>query len=83
MAKATEKSVERTQLQAANAEPANGNASSPNGVPTREQIELRAYEIYLQRGCVDGLDLQDWVQAESALTAEAENDTTRAKAARA
>jgi Protein of unknown function (DUF2934) len=31
----------------------------------RESISLRAYEIYEQRGCGPGCDLEDWLQAES------------------
>jgi hypothetical protein len=30
-------------------------------------IRLRAYEIYLERGGVDGLDENDWLQAEKEL----------------
>jgi hypothetical protein len=36
-------------------------------IPTREQIEVRAYEIYLDRGCQDGDDLADWLAAEREL----------------
>jgi hypothetical protein len=32
--------------------------------PTSEEIELRAYQIYVERGCVDGHDVDDWLQAE-------------------
>lgn len=35
--------------------------------PTREEIEQRAYEIYLARGVEHGHDLEDWVQAEREL----------------
>ena len=35
--------------------------------PTVEQIQVRAYEIYIQRGRQDGLDLEDWFQAEKEL----------------
>ena len=34
---------------------------------TREEIEQRAYEIYLARGATDGHALEDWVQAEHEL----------------
>jgi hypothetical protein len=37
---------------------------------TREQIEKRAYEIYLQRGGVDGTDTEDWLIAERELLGE-------------
>jgi hypothetical protein len=40
--------------------------------PSREQIEARAYEIYLQRGGQDGQDIADWLAAESELTTLAE-----------
>ena len=36
--------------------------------PTEEQIRLRAYEIYVERGRADGQDLEDWFQAERELT---------------
>lgn len=36
--------------------------------PTEEQIRLRAYEIYVERGRADGLDREDWFQAEKELT---------------
>ena len=31
----------------------------------QEQIRLRAYELYEQRGREDGRDLEHWLQAES------------------
>jgi len=39
--------------------------SSPQ--PTREDIERRAYEIYLERGGVEGYEMEDWLQAEQEL----------------
>jgi hypothetical protein len=36
--------------------------------PTSEQIEKRAYELYLGRGCEDGHDLEDWLAAQIELT---------------
>jgi Protein of unknown function (DUF2934) len=36
-------------------------------VPTRLDIERRAYELYLVRGGVDGHALEDWLQAEKEL----------------
>jgi hypothetical protein len=41
--------------------------------PTKEEIELRAYQIYLERGCEDGYDVTDWFVAEEQLTAETES----------
>ena len=37
--------------------------------PTVEEIELRAYEIYLKRGDGDGVALEDWLAAERELLA--------------
>jgi hypothetical protein len=36
---------------------------------THQEIELRAYFRYLERGCVDGCELDDWLAAESELLA--------------
>ena len=30
----------------------------------QEAIRLKAYELYLQRGCAHGYDVQDWIAAE-------------------
>ena len=38
--------------------------------PPRASVERRAYEIYLSRGGADGLDLEDWLQAERELCHE-------------
>jgi Protein of unknown function (DUF2934) len=39
--------------------------------PTEEQIAQRAHEIFLKRGATPGSELDDWLQAERELTAEA------------
>jgi hypothetical protein len=39
------------------------NSTSPTDID--ERIRRRAYEIYEQRDRIDGLDLDDWLQAES------------------
>jgi Protein of unknown function (DUF2934) len=36
-------------------------------LPTKKQIEARAYELYLLRGCEDGHDIEDWLIAENEL----------------
>jgi hypothetical protein len=43
--------------------------------PTVEQIEKRAYELYLERGGKDGHDLEDWLAAQSELTELSERYT--------
>lgn len=37
-------------------------ATEPDGARTR--IAVRAYEIYLERGCREGHELDDWLEAE-------------------
>jgi len=39
----------------------------PRAAPSHEEIALRAYHIYLERGGADGSPLEDWLQAESEL----------------
>ena len=41
--------------------------------PVEEQIRLRAYEIYLQRGEAPGSEVDDWLQAEAELNAATSN----------
>ena len=38
--------------------------------PSREDIAHRAYELYTQRGCEPGKDIEDWVRAEKELASE-------------
>ncbi len=43
-------------------------SSTINPIPTRDEIALRAHEIFLERGSVAGHDVDDWLQAELELT---------------
>ncbi len=43
---------------------------SPKTFPTNEDIAKRAYDKYLERGCIDGFDREDWVAAEHELLTE-------------
>jgi hypothetical protein len=47
--------------------PAVRNSHAATSHPTREQIALRAYEIYLERGGAPGNELEDWTRAEREL----------------
>ena len=38
--------------------------------PSRENIAHRAYELYTQRGCEPGKDIEDWVRAQKELASE-------------
>ena len=42
---------------------------APSAAPAPEEIRERAHQIYLSRGCVDGRDLEHWLQAERELKA--------------
>ena len=41
---------------------------SATKLPTTEQIQQRAYELYLERGREDGHDVANWLAAERQLT---------------
>ena len=42
-------------------------------IPIDQRIRQRAYELYVQRGRLDGHDLDDWLQAECEIKATEEN----------
>jgi len=48
---------------------------------SREDIAHRAYELYTQRGCEPGKDVEDWIRAEQELGTEANITPVKAKAA--
>jgi hypothetical protein len=47
--------------------------------PSRERVAMRAYEKWMQRGCVHGYDLQDWVEAEKELMEEQSRSTSQTR----
>ena len=47
--------------------------------PTYDQIALRAYHIYLERGCAPGDPMQDWLQAERELTKSPKQSRRKSK----
>lgn len=47
--------------------------------PTYEEIALRAYHIYLERGCTPGDPMQDWLCAEKELLDAAEKPKRKSK----
>ena len=49
-------------------QPAADSPEPLESLSLEEQIRLRAYEIYEERGRQDGFAEQDWLQAESELT---------------
>jgi hypothetical protein len=47
--------------------PSTKKSRSTKSAPTHEEIALRAYEIYLERGGTPGNALEDWTRAEREL----------------
>jgi hypothetical protein len=39
----------------------------PNGHPSEDDVRVRAYHRYLERGATPGNDFEDWVEAEKEL----------------
>ena len=44
--------------------------AAPDEVALRQEIQLRAYYRYCERGCKPGADVDDWLAAEQELLAE-------------
>ena len=49
---------------------------------TKDEINHRAYALYLMRGCEQGRDVEDWVRAEKELTDESTGGQAPMSAAR-
>jgi DUF2934 family protein len=49
--------------------PSRQNATGETNIELQNKIRSRAYELYEQRGCGEGHDVDDWLQAESEVTA--------------
>jgi len=47
--------------------PSGEAGARPENVPGVEEIRLRAYQKYIERGGTDGQDLDDWLLAEQEL----------------
>ena len=50
--------------------PGAAGLQTAEGHPNHDEIELRAYQTYLERGCAPGQDVGDWLQAERELPEE-------------
>ena len=48
---------------------ATAGAGAPDSEAIREEIELRAYYRYCERGCAPGADVNDWLAAEQEVVA--------------
>ena len=51
----------------------NGPSTPPDAGPTDDDIRLRAYHRYLERGGEHGADFDDWVEAEKDLKSPRHN----------
>ena len=49
--------------------------------PTRQEIDLRAHQIYVERGGAHGQDVEDWLQAERELAVKYSKTVQKARAA--
>ena len=66
------RTVSSPQTRTSGAPPAKTPAAAPaTGHIPQEKIAQRAYEKWVKRGCGHGADVQDWVEAEAELRAEA------------
>lgn len=84
MARSAEKLVEKSQDESRNAnELIVELEENLSRKPTHEQIELRAYGLYVLGGRVDGNDIQNWLQAESELLEASQKPSAVTKAAAA
>jgi hypothetical protein len=63
------KKVAQINSEAARANPQTEPEVTESGIDLQEQVRCRAYELFEKRGKEDGHDINDWVQAESELTA--------------
>jgi hypothetical protein len=54
-------------LTAPSGAPDHMGTAGANHAPTLEEIRLRAYQLYLERGATHGRDLDDWFVAEQQL----------------
>jgi hypothetical protein len=50
--------------------PATQRVEPKDATITEDDIRLRAYELYLERGAIPGEEISDWLQAERELLAD-------------
>jgi hypothetical protein len=54
--------------------PSRGSATQAGHQPTHEDIQRRAYHIYLERGEAGGSELENWLLAENELKSNGEQN---------
>ena len=64
----------RSTGQEDNAARAVPQAKTPAAEPSHDTIARRAYELFCERGCADGGDMDDWLRAEQELRGQQQSD---------
>jgi hypothetical protein len=59
--------------------PAAKKTTKAEAKPTQDDIALRAYHIYVERGCTPGDPMQDWLKAERELLGPAKKPSRKSK----
>jgi len=54
-------------------------SAKPKYQPTHEEIALRAYQIFLERGCTPGNEKEDWLRAEQELNQQPKKSRRKSK----
>jgi hypothetical protein len=49
---------------ASSSERSRGSSTEVAALPVRDAVALRAYELFQERGCEPGRDIDDWLRAE-------------------
>ena len=63
----------------ATSSPAPKKPGKAKAQPTQEEIALRAYHIYLERGSTPGNPLEDWIRAERELAEKPSKASRKSK----
>jgi hypothetical protein len=78
MAKSTttpprKRTTKKKNIDASDLPKPNGSSAPPELDPSEEEIRLRAYHRYLERGGGHGADFEDWLEAERDLKSPRHN----------
>jgi len=78
MAKSTttpprKRTTKKKNIDASDSPKPNGSSAPPDLDPSEEEIRLRAYHRYLERGGGHGADFEDWLEAERDLKSPRHN----------
>ena len=54
----------------------NGGSTAPTPIDLEAKIRQRAYELYEERGCMPGQEIEDWFRAEREVLARHDHQQT-------